>query len=407
MLPLLPLPVNNASLTPYYASGCLLLDLPLRAHKSGIMKRRKFVAITGTAMVIAGVTYYLLSDTKNFVRADSRPAEKTAIPLLPEERKILLLASLAPSGHNTQPWFIKYMEPCHWIIGNDKSRWLPGVDPTQRETILSIGAFLQNLEYAANNLGYNCRFSLLANTNQDENIMDVQLSKAGAANSYDTGQIIHRRTIRSNYLSDALTKTDSTYLLQEETDWIRYIPNSAKEHVWLNEQTIEANRIQAYRDDAQTELANWIRFSGKAAAAQLDGLTPASMEIAGLPAWYIRNFYDKKDVLTKGFREQSIDKVVKQVSQSAGWLLITSNNNSVATLLETGRRLQRLWLKIRQKNIAIHPMTQILEEASGNQVLNQSIGLQEPVQFILRTGYVKNYPEPVSLRRPVDQFIRT
>ena len=99
--------------------------------------------------------------------------------------------------------------------------------------------------------------------------------------------------------------------------------------------------------------------------------------------------------------------MVKQVSQSAGWLLITSKDNSVATLLETGKRLQRLWLKIRDKNIAIHPMTQIIEEASTNQLLNQSIGINEPVQFILRTGYLKNYPEPVSLILPVDQFIRT
>jgi hypothetical protein len=99
--------------------------------------------------------------------------------------------------------------------------------------------------------------------------------------------------------------------------------------------------------------------------------------------------------------------VVKQVSQSAGWLLITSKDNSAATLLETGSRLQRLWLKLRDKNIAIHPMTQIIEEGSTNQLLNNSIGINDPIQFILRTGYLKNYPQPVSLRRTVEQFIRT
>jgi hypothetical protein len=52
-------------------------------------------------------------------------------------------------------------------------------------------------------------------------------------------------------------------------------------------------------------------------------------------------------------------------------------------------------------------MTQIIEEASTNQLLNNSIGINEPVQFILRTGYVKNYPEPVTLRRSIEQFFRT
>jgi hypothetical protein len=174
----------------------------------------------------------------------------------------------------------------------------------------------------------------------------------------------------------------------------------------LNEQTIEANRIQAYRDDAEKELANWIRFSSKDAKTHCDGLTLASMEIKGIIAWYLRNFYGKADVMKNSFREKSIDGVKDQVAESAGWLLITSKDNSVSTLLETGKRLQRLLLKIRGRNIAIHPMSQILEEASSRQELHSSIGISDNIQFILRTGYLTNYPQPVSPRRPVDWFVR-
>lgn len=346
------------------------------------------------------------SDKSNFTRADAKPDAINKIPLQPGEREILSLACLAPSGHNTQPWFVKYLEPYHWIICNDKSRWLPGVDPTQRETILSIGAFIQNLEYAANNLGFDSHFTLLATTNQDENIVEVKLNKTGKISHFDVEQIRQRRTVRSNYLTDVLKKEDVAYLANNEADFIYSIPNTAKEYQWLNEQTIEANRIQTYRDAAQNELANWIRFSSKDAAQHLDGLTLAGMEIEGIPSWYLRNFYGKKDVMKNGFREKSIDSAREQVAKSAGWLLITSKDHSVTTLLETGKRLQRLLLKIRQRNIAIHPMTQILEEASVGSLLNQSIGISEPVQFILRTGYLKAYPPPVSLRRHVDWFVR-
>jgi hypothetical protein len=69
--------------------------------------------------------------------------------------------------------------------------------------------------------------------------------------------------------------------------------------------------------------------------------------------------------------------------------------------------MERLLLKIREKNIAIHPMTQILEEPSTKQMLNQAINISENIQFILRVGYLKDYPQPVSLRRPVDWFIRS
>lgn len=371
------------------------------------MNRKQFIGIAAGTIVIAGVTYYLSSDKQNFVRNDIIKDEHQTFALKPDEKEILILSSLAPSGHNTQPWFVKYLEPYHWIIGNDKSRWLPAVDPTQRETILSIGAFLQNLEYAANNMGYSCEFNVLANTNQDDNLVEVWLSKLGSIHLFDIQKIKKRRTVRSNYLSEDLKNEDLNYLIKEDYESFLYFSNSSKEHKYLNEQTIEANRIQSHRDDAQGELANWIRFSSKDVEKYRDGLTVASMEIDGFSAWALRNFYNKAKVMKTNFREQSINKVIEEVSNpSAGWLVITSKDNTVNTLLETGKILQRLWLKVRDKSIAIHPMTQIIEEPSTNKNLNSSIGISEPIQFLLRVGYLKNYPEAVSVRRAVDRFVR-
>jgi len=371
------------------------------------MNRRKFIGLAGGTIVIAGVTYYLLSDKSNYIRSDAKQSDTIKIPLKPDEREILFLASLAPSGHNTQPWFVKYIEPYHWIIGNDKSKWLPAVDPNQRETILSIGTFLQNLEYAANNRGYSCQFKILAISNQDEDIVEVKLNKSGNAPKYDINKIKQRRTVRSDFLHDVLKKEDVVYLMNGETDFFNFIPNTTKEYDWLNEQTIEANKGQSSRDDAQKELAEWIRFSSKDAEKYGNGLTTASMEIGGIPGWVLRNFYGKSDVMKKGFREKNIENVIRQVSQSAGWLLITSKDNSVASLLEAGQRMQRMFLNVRERSIAIHPMTQMLEEFSTNQTLHQLTGINGNVQFILRAGYLKEYPEPVSIRRPVDWFIRT
>ncbi|MGB8703009.1 MAG: hypothetical protein WCD18_26635 [Thermosynechococcaceae cyanobacterium] len=379
------------------------------------MNRKKFIGIASGTMIAAGATSYLLSDKSNLVRADIKLEDDSAKSTLrdrsnktlnPDEKEILFLASLAPSGHNTQPWFVQYLEPYHWIIGNDKSKWLPAVDPTQRETILSIGAFMQNLEYAAGSFGYACDWNLLATTNQDKRVMEVKLVKEASKNAFDIAKIKNRRTVRSNFLSDVLKKEDLKHLINAEPDFMYYLPTTSKESQFINEQTIEANRLQAYRDPAQKELADWIRFSSQDAEKYRDGLTTASMEIEGFSGWVVRNFYSKDNVLKKDFRKQGIDKVIKEVSASAGWILIASKDNSVATLIETGKRMQRLFLKVREKSIAIHPMTQILEEASTRQTLNQSIGISEDIQFILRTGYLKNYPEPVSLRRPIERFIR-
>lgn len=370
------------------------------------MNRQRFLGIAGGTALLGAGTYYGFSDKSNYTRADSEQTRIGTTQLTADEREILFLASLAPSGHNTQPWFIKHREPYHWIVGNDKKRWLPGVDPIQRETILSIGAFLQNIEYAASSLGYVCQFDTLAKSNQNEEIVSVKLTKSGLAPAYDTRKITSRRTLRSDYLSTPLKTADLRYLINGETDFIHSLPNTVRECRWLNEQTIEANRIQSYRDVAQGELANWIRFSSDDAAKYRDGLTTAGMEITGLPAWMLRNFYGKPAVMKPAFRDQTIDTVRKEVINSAGWLLITSKDNDVATLLETGKRMQRLFLRVRDRGIALHPMTQILEESPTNQTIHESIGIADPIQFILRVGYVKTYPEPVSLRRSVDWFVR-
>jgi hypothetical protein len=369
------------------------------------MKRRKFLGIAGCTILAAGGGGYLVSDKSNFVRSDQKIAPLDKL-LHVDEEEILYLASLAPSGHNTQPWFVNHIAPFHWIICNDRSKWLSAVDPTQRETILSIGAFIQNMEFAASYYGYCCEWKTLAKVNQDEQITEVVLSKLKGIPRFDISKIKQRRTVRSNFLNDNLKDDDLYSLTTGEEANLHYFPRGTKEFTWLNEQTIAANRHQADRHTAEIELGDWIRFSGKDAAQHGDGLTPASMELTGLTAWIVRNFYDKSSVMSRSFREQGLTNVKTQVSRSAGWLLITSKDETVASLLETGKRLQRLLLKIREKSIAIHPMTQVLEEGPFSQNINEAMEITAPIQFILRCGYIEKYPEVVSVRRPVSRFVR-
>ena len=64
-------------------------------------------------------------------------------------------------------------------------------------------------------------------------------------------------------------------------------------------------------------------------------------------------------------------------------------------------------LLARERRIAIQPMTQYLEEQAGlNQIAANHQASMIP-QFLLRVGYLKDYPDPVSLRRPVSWFVRS
>ncbi|MFN8145149.1 MAG: hypothetical protein U0073_12080 [Bacteroidia bacterium] len=158
-----------------------------------------------------------------------------------------------------------------------------------------------------------------------------------------------RRTVRSAYMKEPLKKEDLEFITSNDNAQFQFFPNNSQEFGWWNEQTIEANRQHTWRNDAQSELEDWMRLSNKDAKKYCDGLTTASMEINGMPGWVVPNFYSKGDVMSKKFREQGIDKVKEKVAMSSGWLLLTSNENSTGTLIETGKRLQRMLLKTREK----------------------------------------------------------
>ena len=331
-----------------------------------------------------------------------------------DEMEILYLASLAPSGHNSQPWVVRVLEPKHWVIGSEKKRWLPAVDPENRELLLGIGAFMENLVLAAGTFGYEVDIQIIAKTPYDTDIADIRLKKGKTAD-FSLEKIRKRRTLRSDYLDQEIKTEDLKYITKHETKSCTlsdvpsphafYFPNKSPQGKYLQEGTIAANRAQALRDPAQEELANWIRWSNKEGKQFRNGLTPESMEIKGVAGWYVRNFYNHESVLKKSFREQTVNITMKQVKTCAGWVVVTSADLKIPTLIEYGRVFENMLLKIREKKIAIHPMTQMLEEEPWRKQIAKEIGLTGQVQWILRIGYVNSYPDPVSLRRPLSWFV--
>ena len=315
----------------------------------------------------------------------------------------LSYASLAPSGHNAQPWVVDIVEREHWRIGTRREHWLPAVDPRNRETLLSVGAFLENLIVAAGVLGRAIDYEAIADSAFDPTLIDLRL-KPATPTSYPLPRLQERRTLRTGYGNEPLRMEDIRSVTRGAAEFT-YFPRDSKAARYLAEATIAANRAQVYREPAQVELADWIRWSKKEQQQRRDGLTPAGMEIGGLAGWYVSTFYDRDEVLTPRFREAGIKQVVERVTQGAGWMVI-SGPESVPALIETGRRFQRMWLLLREHSIAIHPMSQALEETPDHRVLARELGLDDFPQFLLRIGYVQTYPDPVSPRMPASWFIR-
>jgi len=333
-------------------------------------------------------------------------AEDNIEPVNVSERDRFLLnnASLAPSGHNTQPWRVKIISDNEWIIGWDKSRSLPAVDPENRELLLSIGTFCEALSIAAKSIGLETIKKVIAKDAFSPELVKITF-KTSAGSKEQMNALTKRRTIRNGYLSRDISQEDIKYLSQNINSYLYTFNRGNSEAGIIDKAVLESNRVQAWRDDAQNELADWIRWKDKDADKHRNGLTPAGMEINGLAGLYVKHFFNRDDVMSESFRKQTVEITEKHLSSYGSWIILSTDKENPETLINTGADFLKLGLNAYNKNIALHPMTQPLEEKGFEAALQNDLKIKGAVQFILRAGYVENYPDPVSLRMPVDRII--
>jgi len=291
-----------------------------------------------------------------------------------------------------------------WIIEADPGRKLPSVDPENRELLLSLGTFVENLSIASGTLGLRADINIIARTSNDKEVLSVQLHQDTKVD-YPLQRLNERRTVRSGQLSRNILADDLKALSKAADGHLQYFPTGSQHAYCLREATVEAFRMQTQREEAQKELVRWLRLDNRAARQLRDGITTESMEIGDLKGWMVRTFLTPDDFLKPSFRQQGIDATAEQVQQGGGWLILTSPGKGIPDLIESGRRFERLALAAHERGIGLHPMTQILEEKSGQSLFSANHEKNVNPQFILRAGYLKKMPAATSLRRPVKWFV--
>jgi len=347
------------------------------------------------------VVFAILASCTAFKRenmhADKTPQSDTC--------RILYYASLAGSSHNTQPWKVIAYGNDSLLIYPDFSRKLTVVDHEGRELYMSVGAFIENLETAACCLGYETE-TKYGNFSGDspEPLASVTLIKSGPLkNSEELKKIELRRTLRIPFDTLSLTENDRKRLTSIDNN-IHFIPGDSEQGDYMQQNALEAYTLQSGDNDAQDELAFWIRFSNKEVKTKRDGLSSAGMDIKGVSGFFVRTFFKAGDSKKAMFVEKGIEKTRQQVDKCGGWIVITQDSSCIMSWLNTGRLYERINLECRSLGLGFHPMNQIVEEPEFAGPVNRYLGYNGKIMFIARIGYVQNYPEPVSVRRAVEEF---
>jgi nitroreductase len=317
----------------------------------------------------------------------------------------LCLAALAPSGHNAQPWLVLVHSARHWSLALAPDRRLPIVDPADQEALVSLGAFLENLVVAAADLGVDVRVEGFGERPDDAEVVRLGLAPGATPFPRMTGALVSRRTLRTAFREDPLSPADLA-TLSEGLPGLTWVPGGSPEADRIRDLVAGAVRHQVTRDDAQAEFAEWLRWSGDDAEAHRDGLTTASLGLAGLAGWYAKRFFDHDSALSGTFRRHSASRAARMAAACGGWMLVSAMAPGVAGSVEAGRAFQRLFLRARGLGIGVHPMSQPLEEPGWRGELESALAIAGYPRMLLRLGYVDDYPPPVSPRLPPTAFTR-
>ncbi|HCT95133.1 MAG: hypothetical protein A2X19_02130 [Bacteroidetes bacterium GWE2_39_28] len=320
-------------------------------------------------------------------------------------KKIIYYASLAGNSHNTQPWKVEVTEKTNEIlIKPDFSRHLKVVDPTSRGLYISLGAFVENLCQASVFYGYSPVTEICKDHTSGHLFVNVKLQKSNSSKG-NISSIEKRMTLRIPYKNAEIKPEHIDALLDGTDNCVSYISPSMPQFNYISQKTLESYSQQSNRDDAKKELAEWIRFSNKLVKENKDGLTTAGMGITGFAGVMVSQMFKPEDSMKDSFVNKGIDNVRKQVQNCGGWLLITQDQDSPENWIKTGRIYQRINLRCRDLMIGMHPMNQMIEEASFEGDANRYLISNGKIQFIARIGYVDKYPEPVSVRRELKDFV--
>lgn len=363
------------------------------------LSRRDFLKISAfTGVAIAGG--YVLSEYTPWLNYDLQVENawsslSGSTNSSSQLREIVRYATLAPNGHNTQPWKFAIKDNAIEIYP-DFTRRLSVVDPNDRELWISLGCALENMLLAAVASGYATNVTY-PDTND---VIIVNLSKDSPNPSQLFNSIPVRQNTRSEYDGQPVNQVDLDTLqkMQSESGVVlQFLTNSDSIETAL-EYVNQGNLIQYANADFINELIEWLRFNKKEALNTRDGLFSRCSGNPEVPRWLGKSFVSG----TKPQQQADLD--AKKLRSSAGAVVIASESDDKTGWVRTGQVYERLALQMTSLNIKSALLNQPIEVANFRSQFQNAIGLGNAnPQLLVRFGYAEALPH--SMRRPVDQVL--
>jgi hypothetical protein len=296
-------------------------------------------------------------------------------------------ATLAPSSHNTQPWFFKVQDE-HIRVYADRTRALPVNDPDDRELVISCGCALFNLRCAAASEGLGTTVIPFPDTQDDDVLADIVFSGeadnalAGLAEAITKRRTYRHRFAEKSVLDDLLN--DLRAAAEIEGAWFTPI-HDADARSAAARLVSEGDAVQWANPSWRRELAQWMhpRRSG-------DGLSLPWLAVP-IAQLVVRSFDMGGGVGAKD----------SELAEGSPVLAILGTvADELADRLAAGQALERVLLTAAEAGLQASYLNQPIQVASLRSKLGELCKSDGYPQVLLRLGYQSD-ELPAAPRRPV------
>lgn len=318
-------------------------------------------------------------------------------------RFLIGYAVLAPSGHNTQPWF--FATGPDWVdILADRTRALPVVDPQDRELTISCGAAVGTLEAAARRFSLQTTVTVSPDPDFPDHLARITIKDGLCPDDNEIAifeAISLRRTDRTAYYMEPLPDdlARACCAIAESTGAnARFIDGDEAQEA-IAGLVAESDRIQFDDPSFRRELASWVHSTNLGSRDGMSGAGFGMPDVLAPAARFVIRTFDLGDQIAAADEK-------KILAGSPTLALLSSKSDTVDDWLNTGRALAKMLLKLTSMGYTASYLNQPIEVAALRPQLAEASGVAGYPQLLLRVGRSADNPAP-SARRPVSDVILT
>lgn len=298
-------------------------------------------------------------------------------------RFLIQRAALAPSVHNTQPWYFTVSQGA-LCLHADAERGLPAEDPAGRELVVSCGAALANLTLSMRHLGFAADVALLPGAGASGLLARVRWGRHVTATPQEDllyRSITRRHTRRGPFARDVppLVIEELTRVARQERADLCVVYGESRRRA-LADLVRDAELAQRASPVVTAERAHWAR---PADDGRPDGVAPLrgpAVRWAG-PEFLGRDF-------SRDDGEQGTWDVWGPDEASVPGLvaLLTTREDGKPGWLAAGQALQRVLLHATGRGVGAAFHTQPLEIPAIRERIRAEFTGRDYPQLLLRLG---------------------